>query len=87
MMAIRILIFYTCITIQLSGISNDLAQGWFTPNVVTLQYVSETWAWNEGQRSRILAVKMSYLRCVCNLNRMEVMKVCVENLESVESKN
>ncbi len=34
-------------------------------------YASETWTWNEGQRSRIQAVKMSYLRGACGLNRME----------------
>ncbi len=32
--------------------------------------VSETWIWNEGQRSRMQAVEMSYLRGACGLNRM-----------------
>ncbi len=31
-------------------------------------YMSETWAWNEDQRSRIQAVEMSYLRGACGLN-------------------
>ncbi len=39
--------------------------------VPTLTYVSETWTWNEGQRSRIQAVEMSYLRGACGLNRMD----------------
>ncbi len=39
--------------------------------VSTLMYVSETWTWNEGQRSRTQAVEMSYLRGACGLNRMD----------------
>ncbi len=39
--------------------------------VTTLTYVSKTWAWNEGQRSRIQATEMSYLKGVCDLNRMD----------------
>ncbi len=37
--------------------------------VPTLMYVNETW--NEGQRSRIQAVEMSYLRGTCGLNKMD----------------
>ncbi len=29
--------------------------------VPTLTYTSETWAWNESQRSRVQAVEMSYI--------------------------
>ncbi len=29
--------------------------------VLTITYASETWVWNERQRSRIQAVEMSYL--------------------------
>ncbi len=36
----------------------------------TLTYASETWAWNESQRSRVQAVEMSYLRSACGVNRM-----------------
>ena len=39
--------------------------------VPTLTYASETWVWNEGQRSRIQAVEMSYLRGACSLSRMD----------------
>ncbi len=39
--------------------------------VPTLSYVSERWTWNEGQRSGIQAIEMSYLGVVCGLNRME----------------
>ncbi len=35
--------------------------------VPTLTYTSETWAWNESQRSRVQAVKMSYLRSACGV--------------------
>ncbi len=34
-------------------------------------YEGETWTWNEGQRSRIHAVEMSYLRSACGLNWMD----------------
>ena len=37
----------------------------------TLTYASETWAWNEGQRSRIQAVEMNYLRGAYSLSRMD----------------
>ncbi len=30
--------------------------------VLTVGYASETWVWNQSQRSKIQAVKMSYLR-------------------------
>ncbi len=33
-------------------------------------YASETWVWNERQRSRIQAVEMSYLRNACRVRRM-----------------
>ncbi len=39
--------------------------------VPTLRHASETRAWNEGQRCRIQAVEMSYLRGTCGLNRMD----------------
>ncbi len=39
--------------------------------VPTLTYASETWTWNERQRSRIKAVEMSYLRGACSLNRID----------------
>ncbi len=37
--------------------------------VPTLTYASETWAWNESQRSRVQAVEMSYLRSACGVSR------------------
>ncbi len=37
----------------------------------TLTYASESWAWNESQRSRVQAVKMSYLRNACGVIRMD----------------
>ncbi len=39
--------------------------------VPTLTYASETWAWNESQRSRVQAVGMSYLRSACGVSRMD----------------
>ncbi len=52
--------------------------------VQTLTYASETWAWTESQRSRVLAVEMSYLRSACGVSRMYgVMKVCMRVLECV----
>ncbi len=40
--------------------------------VSTLTYASETWAWNESQRSRVRAVEMSYyLRGACGVSRMD----------------
>ncbi len=41
--------------------------------VPTLTYPSETWAWNEIQRSRVQAVEMSYLRSACGVSRMDGM--------------
>ncbi len=41
--------------------------------VPTLTYASETWAWNESQRSRVQAVEMSYLRGACGVSRMDGM--------------
>ncbi len=41
--------------------------------VPTLTYASETWAWNESQRSRVQAVETSYLRGACCVNRMDGM--------------
>ncbi len=43
-----------------------------------LTYVSESWTGNVGQRSRIQADEMSYLRGACGLNRVDG-----ENSESV----
>ncbi len=42
--------------------------------VPTLTYASETWAWNESQRSRVQAVEMSYLRRACGVSRMDGMR-------------
>ncbi len=39
--------------------------------VPTLMYRSEIWTWSEGQRFRSQAVEISYLRSVCDLNRMD----------------
>ncbi len=39
--------------------------------VLTMTYASETWVWNERQRSRIQAVEMSYLRSACVVQRMD----------------
>ncbi len=39
--------------------------------VPTVAYVSETWVWNQSQRSKIQAAEMSYLRGGCGGNRME----------------
>ncbi len=39
--------------------------------VPSLTYASETWAWNESQRSRVQAVEMSYLRSACGVSRMD----------------
>ncbi len=50
--------------------------------VPTVAYASETWVWNQSQRSKIQAVEMSYLRGRCRVNRMygEVMRMYTENL-------
>ncbi len=37
----------------------------------TVMYVSKTWTWNEGQRSRIQTIEMSYLRGSFGLNRID----------------
>jgi len=39
--------------------------------VPTITYASETWVWNESQRSRIQAVEMSYLRTACGVSRLD----------------
>ncbi len=39
--------------------------------VPTVAYASETWVWNQSQRSKIQAVEMSYLRGGCGVNRMD----------------
>ncbi len=41
--------------------------------VPTLTYASETWAWNESQRSRVQAAEISYLRSACGVSRMNGM--------------
>ncbi len=41
--------------------------------VPTLTFASETWAWNESQRSRVQAVEMSYLMSACCMRRMDGM--------------
>ncbi len=40
--------------------------------VPALTYASETWAWNESQRSGVQAVEMSYLMSAC-VRRMDGM--------------
>ncbi len=44
-----------------------------TITVPTLTCASETWAWNECQRSRVQAVEMSHLRSACGVSRMDGM--------------
>ncbi len=39
--------------------------------VLTVAYASETWLWNQAQRSKIQAVEISYLRGGCGVNRMD----------------
>ncbi len=39
--------------------------------VPTLTYASNTWAWNESQRSRVQAVEISYLRSACGVTGMD----------------
>ncbi len=41
--------------------------------VPTLTCASETWAWNESQRSGVQAVEMTYLRSACGVSRMDGM--------------
>ncbi len=36
--------------------------------VPTVAHASETWVWNQSQRSKIQAVEMSYLRGGCEQN-------------------
>ncbi len=43
--------------------------------VPTLTYASETWAWNESQRSRVQALEMSYLRGACGVSRMDGVSI------------
>ncbi len=52
------------------GIKRDLKNTIIVPN---LTYASETWAWNESQRSRVQGVEMSYLRSACGVSRMDGM--------------
>ncbi len=52
--------------------------------VPTLINASETWAWNESQKSRVQAVEMSYLRGACGVSRMDEMSnECMSILECV----
>ncbi len=53
--------------------------------VPSLTNASETWAWNESQRSRVQAVDMSYLKSACGVSKwmIRVMKVCMSVLECV----
>ncbi len=44
-----------------------------TKIVPTLTYASETWAWNESQRSRVQAVEIIYLGSACGVSRMDGM--------------
>ncbi|WP_435325976.1 hypothetical protein, partial [Klebsiella pneumoniae] len=53
-------------------VSNDVKKGLRDGIVVpTLTYASETWVWNESQRSRIQAVEMSFLRGACGIGRID----------------
>ncbi len=52
------------------GVKRDLRN---TVIIPTLTYASETWAWNESQRSRVQAVEMSYLRSTCGVSRVDGM--------------
>ena len=53
-------------------VSNDVKKGLRDGIIVpTLTYASETWVWNERQRSRIQAVEMSFLRGACGVGRMD----------------
>ncbi len=56
-----------------------------TVTVPALTYSSETWAWNESQRSRVQAVEMIYLRSACGVSRMDGMsnESVYEHLECV----
>ncbi len=49
-------------------LKRDLKNTVITP---TLTYASETWAWNESQRSRVQAVEMIYLRSACGVSKMD----------------
>ncbi len=42
--------------------------------VPTLTYASETWAWNESQKSSVQAVELSYLRSACGVSRVDGMR-------------
>ena len=54
------------------NVSMDVKRGLRNSIVLpTLTYASETWTWNGGQRSRIQAVEMSYLRGACGLTRWD----------------
>ncbi len=46
-----------------------------------LMYGSETWTWNRGQRLRVRAVEMSYLRGTCGVTRWHA-----ESNESVDDR-
>ncbi len=50
--------------------------------VPTVAYASETWVWNQSQKSKIQATEMSYLRGRCGVNRMDG-----ESNENVERKS
>ncbi len=39
--------------------------------VLIVAYASETWVWNQSQRSKIQAVEMSFLRGGCGVKRMD----------------
>lgn len=48
-----------------------------------LTYTSETWSWNESQKSKMHAAKMTCLRCAYGVNRMDgESKVYMEGLVS-----
>ncbi len=51
-------------------VKSDLKNTMIVP---TLTYASETWPWNETQRSRVQAVEMSYLRSACSVSRVDGM--------------
>ncbi len=68
------------VTGSLGGIMNDRSVSMEVKRdlrntiiVPSLTYASETWAWNESQRSRVQAVEMSFLRSACGVSRMDGM--------------
>ncbi len=57
-------------SVSMEEVKRDLRNTIIVP---TLTYASETWTWNESQRSRVQAMEMSYLRSACRVSRMDGM--------------